>query len=69
MAYIPHTREEKIQYSKQFSSKERKSYRVGKRNGFLEGIHKKNNVKRMPNKHNYSSDELNNLYCNFNNKK
>lgn len=38
--YTPFTKEQKIAYAKQFTKEERESYRCGKKNGFLEGIHK-----------------------------
>jgi len=43
--YKRHTTAEKMAYSKQFSSAQIKSYRAGKRTGFLEGIHAKRKAK------------------------
>ncbi len=40
MAYKPYSREQKQEYAKKFSDIERKAYLAGKRQGFLEGVHK-----------------------------
>lgn len=40
MKYKQMSKEEKITFGKQFSSKEKESYRKGKRNGFLNAVHK-----------------------------
>lgn len=39
MAYKKHTRREKVAYAKKFSKAQVKSYRAGKRQGFLDGVH------------------------------
>lgn len=65
MAYVPYSKEQKLKFSKQFNKQQLVSYRKGKRYGFLIGIHKKNKINKQPNKHNYSNEELNNLYHKF----
>jgi len=40
MAYIPYTREQKQKYAKKFTKEQREAYLLGKRQGFLEGVHK-----------------------------
>ena len=40
MAYKPYNRDEKQQYAKLFTPEERIAYLAGKRQGFLEGVHK-----------------------------
>lgn len=67
--YRPYTTAEKKAYAKQFSSSERKSYRAGKRLGFLEGVHKvpaNKTRKRFANERTYSSEETRKLFTNLN---
>ena len=42
--FKPWTKEQKMQYSKQFTAREREIYQRGKRNGFLEAVHDPNVV-------------------------
>lgn len=37
--FVPWTKEQKTEFGKQFTAKERKAYQKGKRNGFLNGVH------------------------------
>ena len=61
--YIPYTKEQKIQYAKKFSTEEKKAYRKGKRNGFLEGIHKpKRNLDGNFTQRTYSKSDFNKLF-------
>ena len=72
MKFRQMSNEEKMKYSKQFSFAERKAYRKGKRNGWLEHYHNNKNNKRNQTKnanygmytHNYSEEELNRLFDN-----
>ena len=67
--YRPYTTAEKIAYSKQFSSSERKSYRAGKKLGFLEGVHKVSPKKarnKSANERTYSYKEIKNMYTDLN---
>ena len=42
--FRPWTQEQKTEYSKQFTARERAIYQRGKRNGFLEAVHNPNVV-------------------------
>ena len=57
--YKPYTLEQKRAYAKQFTKKERESYRKGKRQGFLEGVHKP--IKKNSR---YTKEEINGLFTN-----
>lgn len=59
------SKEEKIKYGKQFSSKERKAYRKGKRNGWLERYHETKNQPCGFKQRTYTKAEIGALFDNF----
>ncbi len=63
MAYKPYTKEQKQQYAKRFTKEERVAYLAGKRQGFLEGVHKpvkQNDPGFM--KHSFTKQDFDNLF-------
>lgn len=69
--YRQYSLEEKRKFAKQFTKSQRESYRAGKRQGFLEGIHKtvKKNSMKTANQRKYSDIEYRNMFTDLRNEK
>lgn len=69
--YRQYSLEEKRKFAKRFTKSQRESYRAGKRQGFLEGIHKigKKNSMKTANQRKYSDIEYRNMFTDLRNEK
>ena len=69
--YRQYSLEEKRKFAKRFTKAQRESYRAGKRQGFLEGIHKtvKKNSMKTANQRKYSDIDYRNMFTDLRNEK
>lgn len=67
--YRQYSLEEKRKFAKRFTKSQRESYRAGKRQGFLEGIHKtgKKNSMKTANQRKYSNSDFKKMFTDLKN--